>query len=109
MLCYKRQGNYVVCNELPSGTVGWVTVVRGTVSLGVWEFESVRFSFFSPFSNFLSLVFFLALGLVLVLGLGLELGLGLGLGFETSWNSWNKRNNCLFSGYSYSRVAVKPS
>ena len=24
-------------------------------------------------------------------------------------NSWNKPNNCLFSGYSHSRVAVKPS
>ena len=63
MLCYKRQGNYVVCNELPSGTVGWVTVVRGTVSFGVWEVESVRFSFFSPFSKFLSLVSFFSVRL----------------------------------------------
>ena len=57
MSCYKRQGNYVVCNELPSGTVGWV-IVRDTVSFGVWEFESGRFSFFPPFSKFLSLVSF---------------------------------------------------
>ena len=27
------QGNHVVCNELPSGTVGWI-VARGTVGLG---------------------------------------------------------------------------
>ena len=33
MLCYKRQGNYEVCNEFPSGPVGWV-VARGTVGLG---------------------------------------------------------------------------
>ena len=62
---------------MPFSKVGWV-IARGTVSLGVWEFESGR-SFFSS-SKFLSLVFLLGLGL----GLGLALGLGLGLklGFE---------------------------
>ena len=44
----------MICNELPFNTVGWV-IARGTVSLGVWEFESGRFS---PFSKFLSLVSF---------------------------------------------------
>ena len=52
MLCYKRQGNYVVCNELPSNTVGWV-IVRGTVSFGIWKVLSLFF-----FSKFLSLVSF---------------------------------------------------
>ena len=45
VMCYERQGNYVVCNELPFSTVGWV-IVRGAVSFGVLEFESGRFSFF---------------------------------------------------------------
>ena len=40
---------------MPSSTVGWV-IVRGTVSFGVWEFESGRFSFSFFFSKFLSLV-----------------------------------------------------
>ena len=44
-----------ICNELPSSTVGWV-IARGTVSFGVWEFESGRFSFSFFFSKFLSLV-----------------------------------------------------
>ena len=30
---YKRQGNYALCKELSSGTVGWV-VACDTVSLG---------------------------------------------------------------------------
>ena len=72
MLCYKRQGNYAVCNELPSGTVGWI-VVRGTVGFGsfVVRIRKVLFFFQVTFSKFLSLVsFFLGLGL----GLGLSLG-----------------------------------
>ena len=56
-MCYKTQANYVVCNELPFSTVGWV-IARETVSFGVLEFESRRFSFFSSFSKFLSLVSF---------------------------------------------------
>ena len=36
MLCYKTQGNYVVSNELPSDTVGWV-IARGTMGLGNLE------------------------------------------------------------------------
>ena len=59
MLCYKRQGNYVVCNELPSSIVSWV-IVRGAVSLGVRIRKVV---FFSPFSKFLSLVSFLSVRL----------------------------------------------
>ena len=55
MLCYKRQGNYAVCNGLSSGTVGWV-IVRGAVGFGVRILKV--FSFFSPFSKFLSLVSF---------------------------------------------------
>ena len=31
------------------------------------------------------------------------------LGLFQNRNSWNKPNNCSFSGYSHSRVAVKPS
>ena len=68
MLSYKTQGNYAVCNELPSGTVGWV-VARGTV--GFWsQFVSNRrkvlFSF--PFSEFLSLVSFLGVRFSVRLG-----------------------------------------
>ena len=57
MLCRKRQGNYVVCNKLPSGTVGWI-VARGTVSF--WEFCSLNpeGSPFFPSSKLPSLVFF---------------------------------------------------
>ena len=73
MLCYKRQGNYVVCNELPFSTVGWV-IERETVCLGVRIWKVL---FFFTFSKFLSLVsFFLGLGLVLGLDLGLALVLG---------------------------------
>ena len=54
MTCYKRQGNYEVCSELPSGTVGWI-VARGTVGFGSFV-GSLFFSFF--FSKFLSLVSF---------------------------------------------------
>ena len=54
MLCYKNQGNHVVYNELPSGTVGWV-VAGGTVGFGSSNLEG---SFFSLFSKFLSLVSF---------------------------------------------------
>ena len=54
MLCYKRQGNYAVCNELPFGTVGWVHTQNG----GLWEFCSPNRegSLFSPFPKFFSLV-----------------------------------------------------
>ena len=84
MLCYKRQGNYAVSNELPSGAVGWV-VARGTVCFGNFEVRIQKFpSFFFPFPfcKFLSLVSFLGLGLVLDLVLVLVLGLSLGLGFK---------------------------
>ena len=57
MLCYKRQGNYALCNELPSGTVGWV-VARGTVGFGEFCSLNLEGSIFSPFSKFLSLVSF---------------------------------------------------
>ena len=60
----KRQGNYTVCNELPSSTVGLSHTER--LVLGV---------------AFLS---FFLLGLGLGLGLVLGLGLGLGLGFDPS-------------------------
>ena len=59
MLCYKRQRNDAVCNELTSGTVGWVIV---------WEFCSSNPEGSIPY------FLFLGLGLVLVLGLGLGLG-----------------------------------
>ena len=52
---------------MPFSTVGWV-IVRGTVSFGVWEYESGRFSFPPPLFKFL----FLGLGLALGLGLGFE-------------------------------------
>ena len=67
MLCYKTQGNSVVCNKLPSGTVGWV-VACGTVGFGSFVVQIRKVLFFSPFPKFL----FLGLGLVLgsVLGLG---------------------------------------
>ena len=78
MLCYKTQGNSVVCNELPSDTVGWV-VACGTVGFGSFVVQIRKVLFFSPFPKFL----FLGLGLVLgsVLGLG---GLWLGLDFKQS-------------------------
>ena len=69
MLCYKRQGNYGVCNELPFSTVGWL-VARGAVGYGSFVVRIRKVLFFS-FSKFLSLVSFLELGLVLDLGLWL--------------------------------------
>ena len=57
MLYFKTQGNYVVCNELPSGTVGWV-VARGTVGLGSFVVQIRKVLFFYFFSKFLSLVSF---------------------------------------------------
>ena len=50
VLCYKSQGNYVVCNELSSGTVGWV-VARGTVGFEsfVVRIQKVLFFFSSSF------------------------------------------------------------
>ena len=60
MLCYKTQRNHVVCNELSSGTVGWV-VARGTV--GFREFcssnpEGSLFFFFFFYVSFLGFFFF---------------------------------------------------
>ena len=48
MLCYKRHRNYEVCNELPSGTVGWV-VASGTVGfesfvVRIWKVLSLSSS-----------------------------------------------------------------
>ena len=57
VLCSKRQGNYVVCSELQSGTVGWV-VARGTVG-----FRIRKVLLFFPFSKFLSLVSFFSVRL----------------------------------------------
>ena len=53
VLCYKRQGNYVVCNELLSGPVGWV-VTRGTVGFEsfVVRIGKVLLSFFFLFPSF---------------------------------------------------------
>ena len=81
MLCYKNQGNYVVCNELPTGTVG--SVGCRTRSGGFWVFCSSNPEG-SPFYllSFCPRFIFLGLGLVFVLGLGL--GLGLWLGFKPS-------------------------
>ena len=81
MLCYKRQGNYAACNELPSTTdFGWV-IVRRTVGFGslgvrIWN---VIFNFFLFLSFFPYIVSIFRVGLVLGLGLGLVLGIGLGL------------------------------
>ena len=61
VLCSKRQGNYVVCSELQSGTVGWV-VARGTVG-----FRIRKVLLFFPFSKFLSLVSFFSVRLRIVL------------------------------------------
>ena len=68
-----------ICNELPSSTVGWV-IARGTVSFGVWEFESGRFSFSFFFSKFLSLVSHFRVRLSVMIGFRV----GLRLGFEPS-------------------------
>ena len=57
MLYYKRQGSYVVCNELLGRTVGWV-IVRDTDTFGVWEFEPGSFFVVVLFLSFFSLVSF---------------------------------------------------
>ena len=58
MLCNKRQGNYVVCNELPSGLVDWV-VARGEVGFGSFGVRTRKvLSCFFQVSKFLSLVSF---------------------------------------------------
>ena len=57
MLCYKRDGNYVACNELPSGTVGCI-VALGAVGLGTFVVRRKVPGFFWPFSKFLSSVSF---------------------------------------------------
>ena len=89
MLCYKSQGNYAVCNELSSGTVGWV-VARGTVGFVSFVVRTRKVFFFplSSFSKFLSPVSFfrvrLSVRLSVRVRLGLALGLWLGLGFKPS-------------------------
>ena len=83
MLCCKRQGNYVVCNELPSDTVGWV-VPRGTVGFGSFAVRIRKVLSLFPF--FLRGVGWGGTWVGLVLGsvLGLGLGLWLALGFKPS-------------------------
>ena len=53
VLCYKRQGNYEVCNELSSGTVGWI-VARGAVRFGCFVVRIRKVIFFFSFFKFLS-------------------------------------------------------
>ena len=52
----------MVCNELLSGTIGWL-VVRGTAGFGSFVVRIRKV--LSPFPKFLSLVSFLVLDLVL--------------------------------------------
>ena len=55
-MCYKRQGNYVVCNEPPSGTVGWI-VARGAAGFRLFCSSNPEGSLsFFLFSKFLSSV-----------------------------------------------------
>ena len=52
----KRQGNYVVCNESPSGTVGWI-VARGAAGFRLFCSSNPEGSLsFFLFSKFLSSV-----------------------------------------------------
>ena len=78
VMCYKMQGNHVVCNELLSGIVGWLGCRTGLRR--VLESFEVRIPKVLPFSSssseFLSFSYFLGLGLGLRLGLWLWLGLG---------------------------------
>ena len=53
-MCYKKQGDYVVCSELPSGTVGWV-VARGAVGFGSLVVRIRKVFFFSKFLSLVSL------------------------------------------------------
>ena len=50
VICYKRQGNHTVWNELPFSTVGWVVARETEGFYRVLWFKSRRFSIFkSPF------------------------------------------------------------
>ena len=71
-MCYKRQRNYVVCNELSSGTVGWV-VARGTVGFGSFVVRIWKI-FFPKFLSPVSLLR-VRVGVRLKVGLGFWLGL----------------------------------
>ena len=51
LTCYKRQGNEIICNELPFSTVGWV-IARGTVSFGVRILKVFSLFFFLFLSFF---------------------------------------------------------
>ena len=84
MLCYKRQGNYVVYNELPSGTVGCRTRNGGFREFCSSNPEGSLFWFLS--SKFLSF---------------LEFRLSVrprarSFGLFQNRNSWNKLNNYKF-------------
>ena len=61
MFCYKTQGNYVVCNELKSGTVGWIGRTRNGGVLGSFVVRIRKVKKKIPFSKFLPLVSFFCL------------------------------------------------